>query len=133
MLPVYVVVFCLSALAGIALDWHRALVWSAVIGAALALILLLIKDAESERRVPANAVSRGPRARVHAIVEAVLEQRIDSDGELLIQDLGMDSLDCVELVMALEEDFGLEIPDDIPDTWRTVGDVVAYIERREAR
>ncbi len=43
-------------------------------------------------------------------------------------DLGADSLSLVDLVMALEEEFGLEIPDESLETVRTVEDVVKYIE-----
>jgi acyl carrier protein len=45
-----------------------------------------------------------------------------------IDDLGADSLDTVELVMALEEEFGLEIPDEEAEKITTVGDAVKYIE-----
>jgi acyl carrier protein len=45
-----------------------------------------------------------------------------------IEDLGADSLDIVELVMALEEEFGSEIPDEQAEKLLTVGDVVKYIE-----
>ncbi|KPJ89201.1 MAG: acyl carrier protein [Spirochaetes bacterium DG_61] len=45
-----------------------------------------------------------------------------------IDDLGADSLDTVELVMALEEEFGLEIPDEEAEKIVTVGDAVKYIE-----
>jgi acyl carrier protein len=45
-----------------------------------------------------------------------------------IEDLGADSLDTVELVMALEEEFGHEIPDEEAEKLQTVGDVVRYIE-----
>jgi len=45
-----------------------------------------------------------------------------------IDDLGADSLDTVELVMALEEEFGLEIPDEEAEKIITVGDAVKYIE-----
>ena len=50
-----------------------------------------------------------------------------------IEDLGADSLDTVELVMAFEEEFGAEIPDEDAEKLQTVGDVVKYIEdtRRE--
>jgi acyl carrier protein len=45
-----------------------------------------------------------------------------------IEDLGADSLDVVELVMALEEEFGQEIPDEEAEKLTTVGDVIKYIE-----
>ena len=45
-----------------------------------------------------------------------------------IEDLGADSLDTVELVMALEEEFGNEIPDEEAEKLTTVGDVIQYIE-----
>ena len=48
-----------------------------------------------------------------------------------IEDLGADSLDTVELVMALEEEFGHEIPDEEAEKLQSVGDVIKYIE--EAR
>lgn len=49
-----------------------------------------------------------------------------------IDDLGADSLDTVELVMAFEEEFGVEIPDDAADTILTVGDAVKYIEKSQS-
>lgn len=45
-----------------------------------------------------------------------------------IDDLGADSLDTVELVMALEEEFGIEISDEEAEKIRTVGDAIKYIE-----
>ena len=50
----------------------------------------------------------------------------------LIEDLGADSLDAVELVMAFEEEFGIEIPDDAAETIVTVGDAVKFIEKAQA-
>ncbi len=44
-----------------------------------------------------------------------------------IEDLGADSLDTVELVMALEEEFGLDIPDEDADKLKTVGDALEYL------
>lgn len=44
-----------------------------------------------------------------------------------IEDLGADSLDTVELVMALEEEFELDIPDEAAETMRTFGDVLQYL------
>ena len=48
----------------------------------------------------------------------------------ILDDLGADSLDVVELVMALEERFGLEIPDADVASLRTIGDVEAYLAMR---
>ena len=45
-----------------------------------------------------------------------------------IEDLGADSLDTVELVMALEEEFGHEIPDEEAEKLQSVGDVIKYID-----
>ena len=45
-----------------------------------------------------------------------------------IDDLGADSLDTVELVMAFEEEFGIEIPDDAAETIQTFGDAVNFIQ-----
>ena len=49
-----------------------------------------------------------------------------------IDDLGADSLDTVELVMAFEEEFSVEIPDDAAETIRTVGDAVNFISKKAA-
>ena len=48
----------------------------------------------------------------------------------LVEDLHADSLDLVELVMSLEEEFGLEISDEGAELIRTVGDAVRYVEAR---
>ncbi len=52
-----------------------------------------------------------------------------ADGASFIDDLGADSLDTVELVMAFEEEFGCEIPDDAAEKILTVKDAVNYIEQ----
>jgi len=49
-----------------------------------------------------------------------------------IDDLGADSLDTVELIMALEEEFGVEIPDEDAEKMTTVGDAIKYIEEKSA-
>ena len=49
---------------------------------------------------------------------------------LLIEDLGADSLDIVELIMAMEEEFGLEIPDEDAEKIKSVGDVIQYIDKK---
>jgi acyl carrier protein len=50
-----------------------------------------------------------------------------TDNASFIDDLGADSLDTVELVMAFEEEFGIEIPDDAAETIQTFGDAVKFI------
>ena len=47
------------------------------------------------------------------------------------EDLGADSLDVVELVMALEDEFGIDIPDDEVNNIKTVGDAVEYIKKKQ--
>ena len=67
----------------------------------------------------------------------VVEQLNVNEGEVkpeskFVDDLGADSLDVVELVMALEEKFEIEIPDEEAEKIQTVGDVVAYTEKAKA-
>ena len=50
-----------------------------------------------------------------------------------IEDLGADSLDTVELVMAFEEEFGVEVPDEDAEKLQKVGDVVKYIAEKQAK
>jgi acyl carrier protein len=62
------------------------------------------------------------------VKEIVCEQLGVAPNASFIEDLGADSLDIVELVMALEEEYDLEISDEEAEKIRTVGDVVAFIE-----
>jgi len=48
-----------------------------------------------------------------------------------VEDLGADSLDTVELVMAFEEEFGMEIPDEQAEKLQTVGDAIDYIQSNQ--
>ena len=50
-----------------------------------------------------------------------------------IDDLGADSLDIVELVMAIEEEFGLEISDDDAEKLQSIGDAISYVEERTTK
>ena len=56
-----------------------------------------------------------------------------TDNASFIDDLGADSLDTVELVMAFEEEFGCEIPDDAAETIQKVGDAVKFLEKHAAK
>ena len=69
--------------------------------------------------------------RVKKIVAEHLDVEESKVGEnsSFIDDLGADSLDQVELVMAFEEEFGVEIPDDAAETIQTVGDAVSFVEK----
>lgn len=55
-----------------------------------------------------------------------------SESASFIDDLGADSLDTVELVMAFEEEFSVEIPDDAAESIQTVGDAVNFIKENSA-
>ncbi len=69
-----------------------------------------------------------------AKVKEVIASQLDVEVEdvtpeaSFIDDLGADSLDTVELVMALEEEFGIEIPDEDAEKISTVNDAITYIE-----
>jgi acyl carrier protein len=60
----------------------------------------------------------------------VEESKIVSDASF-VDDLGADSLDTVELIMELEEEFGLEIPDEEAEKLTTVGAVVDYVDKNK--
>ena len=72
--------------------------------------------------------------RVRAIIAEQLGVKLEevTDTASFIEDLGADSLDTVELVMALEEEFGIEIPDEDAEKILTVGDAIRYIEQKSA-
>lgn len=68
------------------------------------------------------------------VKEIIVEQlNVDEDAVTedasFIDDLDADSLDTVELIMAFEEEFGLEIPDDEAEKIKTVGDAIDYIKK----
>lgn len=73
--------------------------------------------------------------RVKAIIAEQLgvKQEEVTDQAKFIDDLGADSLDTVELVMALEEEFGIEIPDEDAEKMVSVGDAIKYIEEKTAK
>ncbi|MFN7064600.1 MAG: acyl carrier protein [Aquificaceae bacterium] len=56
-------------------------------------------------------------------------EKLNPDAKF-VEDLGADSLDVVELIMAFEEEFGIEIPDEDAEKIRTVGDVIDYLKEK---
>ncbi|MCC0628963.1 acyl carrier protein [Clostridioides sp. ES-S-0054-01] len=67
------------------------------------------------------------------VVEIIIEQLGVEDKEItmetsLMKDLEADSLDAVEIIMALEDEFGIEIPDTEAENFKSIGDIVNYIE-----
>jgi len=70
--------------------------------------------------------------KVRAIVARTLnveESKITLETNL-VEDLGADSLDAVDLIMSLEEEFGMQIDDESAQQAKTIGELVAYIEER---
>ena len=71
------------------------------------------------------------------VAEIIVEQLGVSSGEVspeasFIDDLGADSLDIVELIMAMEEEFDVEIPDDDAEKMQTIGDAINYLKSKLA-
>jgi acyl carrier protein len=71
--------------------------------------------------------------RVREIIanELGVEMEKVTDEASFVDDLGADSLDTVELVMAFEEEFGTEIPDEDAEKMQTVGDAIQYLSTKE--
>lgn len=67
-------------------------------------------------------------------IKEILASQLDADaGEMtmetkILDDLGADSLDVVEMLMAIDDEFGIEIPDEKIEGLKTIGDVVEYIQ-----
>ena len=67
-------------------------------------------------------------------VQKIICEQLEIDSHLVTEDasisgdLGADSLDLADLSMSIEEEFNLEVPDDVLDHVRTVGDIVKFIE-----
>jgi acyl carrier protein len=74
----------------------------------------------------------GDRVKKIVVEHLGVEPEKVTDGASFIDDLGADSLDTVELVMAFEEEFGVEIPDDAAETILTVGDAIGFLEKNAA-
>ena len=71
------------------------------------------------------------RVRKIVVEHLSVEEDKVTESASFIDDLGADSLDTVELVMAFEEEFGIEIPDDAAETIQTFGDAVEFIKNAQ--
>ncbi|MCX6598020.1 MAG: acyl carrier protein [Acidobacteria bacterium] len=72
------------------------------------------------------------------VKQIIVEQLGVDEGQVdktasFVDDLGADSLDIVELVMAFEEAFGLEVPDEDAEKMKTVGDAIDYINKNQGK
>ena len=71
---------------------------------------------------------------VFEIIKEILAEQLDANAEEMTmetridEDLGADSLDVVELLMSIEDEFEVEIPDEEIENLKTIGDVVEYIQ-----
>lgn len=72
----------------------------------------------------------GVRVKKIVIEHLNVEEEKVTDTASFIDDLGADSLDTVELVMAFEEEFGIEIPDDAAEKILTIKDAIDFIEKQ---
>ena len=77
----------------------------------------------------------GTQDKVRSIIAEQLGVKLEevTPQASFIDDLGADSLDTVELVMALEEEFGVEIPDEEAEKMVTVGDAMKYIDEKSGQ
>jgi acyl carrier protein len=77
-------------------------------------------------------MAESTEARVKEIIinELGVEPEKVSNDASFVEDLGADSLDTVELVMAFEEEFGIEIPDEDAENLQTVGDAIRYLQEK---
>ena len=71
-------------------------------------------------------------------VKAILAEQLDIENEdtitmdsMLVEDLGADSLDSIDIVMSVEDEFKIEVPDEIVENMTTVADIVNFIENNE--
>lgn len=91
-------------------------------------------------KLPLGLVTKGGECIIMSIadkVKSIIVEQLGAEEEEVtleasfVDNLGADSLDIVELVMALEEEFDLEIPDEDAEKIRTVGEAIQYIQNRQ--
>lgn len=71
-------------------------------------------------------------------VKEIIAEQLDVEVEVikretsLMKDLEADSLDAVEIMMALEDEFEIEVPDEVAEGFKNIGDIVSYVESKTA-
>ena len=90
---------------------------------------MIFEQTELSKR--GNTMAEAIESRVKEIIinELGVEPEKVTDDASFVEDLGADSLDTVELVMAFEEEFGIDIPDEDAEQMRTVGDAISYLKK----
>ncbi|MCM1285760.1 MAG: acyl carrier protein [Acetobacter sp.] len=67
-------------------------------------------------------------------IKAILAEQLDVDensitpDSLIVEDLGADSLDAIDIVMSVEDEFGIEVPDEIVEKMSSVNDILVFVE-----
>ncbi len=67
-------------------------------------------------------------------IKTILSEQLDIDEDsitaesLIVEDLGADSLDAIDIVMSVEDEFGIEVPDEIIEKMESVNDIITYVE-----
>lgn len=67
-------------------------------------------------------------------IKAILAEQLDIEEDiisaesLLVEDLGADSLDAIDIVMSVEDEFSIEVPDEIVEKMESVGDIITFVE-----
>lgn len=67
-------------------------------------------------------------------IKAILAEQLDVDEDsitadsLLVEDLGADSLDAIDIVMSVEDEFSIEVPDEIVEKMESVNDIITFVE-----
>lgn len=67
-------------------------------------------------------------------IKAILAEQLDVEEDvitpesLIVEDLGADSLDAIDIVMSVEDEFGIEVPDEIVEKMESVNDIISFVE-----
>jgi acyl carrier protein len=113
--------------------------WKGCRHSELWLHLLVAKSPEPKYSKAANKPNHMSEKSIEEKVKDIIVEQLNVTPEQVtptasfIEDLGADSLDTVELVMAFEEEFSVEVPDEEAEKLQNVGDVIKYIEEKAGK